>query len=62
MIDRNKVGKVSGSFNQLVLDVNELIEEQQLCNKMGHQAKDLIDREFIRSRNVVKLLAFIGRL
>ncbi|MGW8121965.1 glycosyltransferase family 4 protein [Roseivirga echinicomitans] len=62
MIEQYKVGMVSGSFNQLVIDVNELIEEQQLRNEMGYQAKNLIDREFIRSRNVAKLLAFIGQL
>ncbi|KYG82859.1 glycosyltransferase family 4 protein [Roseivirga echinicomitans] len=59
MIEKHDVGRISNNLSKLYTDVEQLIKDQQLRNEIGLRARDLIDREFIRTSNVKKLLGFI---
>jgi glycosyltransferase involved in cell wall biosynthesis len=62
MIHKYKVGRISGTFSKLSIDVNELIEKHHIRDEMGLSARDLIEREFIKTKNVTKLLGFLRHL
>ena len=62
MLANEGVGFISGNYENLVRDVSALIENKDLRQKQGEAAAGLIEREFVKTRNVERLLTFANQL
>lgn len=58
-IEKADVGFVSGNYEKLKEDVSSLLNSEELLKKKGGNAKKLIEDEFIKERNIQRLLQFL---
>ncbi len=62
MTRNNRIGLVSGSFEQLVRDTTTLLENETLREEMGQRAKMFADAHFNPEKNVRKFEAFFREI
>ena len=54
-IEKYRIGLVSGTFEQLIDDVNKLIDDKKMRNEMGDRALQYANDSFNPETNVRKL-------
>ena len=58
----NEAGLLSGTFEQLKADTRQLVSSEAERSRLGKNAEALIERDFIKARNVEKLNQFLTQI